>query len=204
MKINSEINLVQDAYRVQIDTVEFTSFEYDQMLAFGEPQIDIGGSFSEAITRPGQTNTTVVITHGTTGTGATAVAVIGANNTILGVTVTAGGSGYDSATVAFVGDGTGATATATVVGGVVTAIVVTAPGTNYHAVPYTTNFTLPSALRRISTDFPIVQVFDFGDYADADARAKTYNDTIVNRLTTAKSALVTQTTNFQGETLVTV
>jgi hypothetical protein len=50
--------------------------------------------------------------------------------------VTAGGSGYTSATVGFTGGGgTGATATATVVGGVVTAITVTAYGSGYTSAP---------------------------------------------------------------------
>lgn len=47
------------------------------------------------------------------------------------IKVTAGGSGYTSATVAITGDGTGATANATVDGGEVTAITVTSGGSGY-------------------------------------------------------------------------
>ena len=48
------------------------------------------------------------------------------------IEVTAGGTGYSSApTITITGDGTGATANATVSGGAVTAITVTAKGTNY-------------------------------------------------------------------------
>lgn len=56
---------------------------------------------------------------------------------ITGVAVTSGGSGYTSApTVSFTGgSGTGAAATATVVGGVVTGITVTDPGTGYTSAP---------------------------------------------------------------------
>jgi hypothetical protein len=48
------------------------------------------------------------------------------------IKVTAGGSSYASApTVTIIGDGTGATATATVVSGAVTAVTITAAGTDY-------------------------------------------------------------------------
>jgi len=205
MKIRSNIELQDDRYRVQIDTLGFTALEEEQMLAYGEPLVDIGSNFSEAVTRPSQVNTAVVITPVSGGTGATAVAVISASNTILSVTVTAGGTGYaNGANISFTGDGSGATATATIVSGVITSIVVTAPGTNYHAVPYTCAFTLLAAPRRIRTDFPVVQVFDLNDFPDADARAKVFADTIVSRLTTAKATLLAQTTPFQGESLVTV
>jgi len=61
-----------------------------------------------------------------------AAAVSGAIGNII---VTNGGSGYTSApTVTIAGDGTGATATATVSGGAVTAINITAAGTGYSYV----------------------------------------------------------------------
>ena len=54
------------------------------------------------------------------------------NGKIYNAILTSGGSGYTSApTVEIVGDGTGATATATVIGGVVTAINITNNGTGY-------------------------------------------------------------------------
>ena len=54
------------------------------------------------------------------------------------IEVTAGGTGYTSApTVAITGDGSGATATATVSGGAVTAVTVTGKGTNYRVVDVT-------------------------------------------------------------------
>jgi len=54
------------------------------------------------------------------------------------IEVTAGGTSYTSApTVAITGDGSGATATATVSGGAVTAVTVTGKGTNYRVVDIT-------------------------------------------------------------------
>ena len=51
---------------------------------------------------------------------------------IYNIKITTAGTGYTSApTITVAGDGTGTTATATVVGGAVTNIVVTAPGTGY-------------------------------------------------------------------------
>jgi fibronectin-binding autotransporter adhesin len=53
---------------------------------------------------------------------------------------TSGGAGYTTATVDIVGDGTGATATATIVGGVVTGVVLTNRGSGYTFAP-TVNIT---------------------------------------------------------------
>ena len=63
------------------------------------------------------------------GNGATAVASVGANGTVTGITLTSPGSGYTAALVNITGAGTGATAAASVAGsGSVTAITVDARG----------------------------------------------------------------------------
>lgn len=74
-----------------------------------------------------------------TGGGATATAEL-TSEAVSGVTVTAGGSGYEvTPTVTLSGGGgTGATATATVSGGIVTAINVTNGGSGYTAAPTVT------------------------------------------------------------------
>jgi FtsP/CotA-like multicopper oxidase with cupredoxin domain len=66
------------------------------------------------------------------GTGATAVATVGANGAVTGIALTSPGSGYTSATVIIAGAGISATAIATVTtGGVVTGITVDTPGAGY-------------------------------------------------------------------------
>ena len=68
------------------------------------------------------------------GTGATAVATVGANGSITAIDVTNGGSGYGTAKVTITGSGSGATANATIIKkGAVTAITVVTGGHGYTA-----------------------------------------------------------------------
>jgi FtsP/CotA-like multicopper oxidase with cupredoxin domain len=72
------------------------------------------------------------VTIGGDGTGAKAVATVGGNGAITGITVTDPGSGYTGAPVTITGAGTGALATATITNsGAVVAINVTANGGAY-------------------------------------------------------------------------
>lgn len=76
---------------------------------------------------------------------------------ITAITVTVGGSGYTTApTVGFAGGGgSGAVATATVVGGVVTTVTVTTAGTGYTSAPtvaFTGTGTLAAATATVSPD----------------------------------------------------
>ena len=76
----------------------------------------------------------VTVTINGDGSGATAVATVGANGAVTGITITNPGSGYTAATVAITGAGSGATADAVVTpSGVVTAINVDAGGSGYTA-----------------------------------------------------------------------
>jgi len=59
------------------------------------------------------------------------IELLAINGSIDAIVVTAGGTGYTTATVAITGDGTGATATATIVSGVITKITMTDVGSGY-------------------------------------------------------------------------
>ncbi len=73
-----------------------------------------------------------VTINGAHETTATAVASVGSNGVITGITVTDPGSGYTAATVSFAGAGAGATARAVVTGtGAVTGVTVGAGGSGY-------------------------------------------------------------------------
>src|SRR5262245_38481454 len=68
------------------------------------------------------------------GSGATAVATVGAGGSITAITVTDGGHGYTNAKVSITGSGSGGTASATIVKkGAVVDILLTAPGHGYTA-----------------------------------------------------------------------
>lgn len=108
MKLRTNIDNVNGRYEAQVDTFGFTANEETQMLNFGEPLVDVGGTFSGTVTRPDTANTTIAV--GGNGTGATAVPIV-QNGSVTGATVTNQGSGYTSAPVTFVGDGSGATGT---------------------------------------------------------------------------------------------
>ena len=81
-----------------------------------------------------------VVTITGDGSGAEARAVVNSSGAVSGITVIKGGTGYTTATVAIADtrsvtapevNGSGATATATVAGGIITGITVTAGGINY-------------------------------------------------------------------------
>lgn len=81
------------------------------------------------------TSPAATVTINGIGSGAEAVATVGANGAVTGITVTKPGSGYDTtATVTIGGAGAGALATPTVtLTGIVTEIVVDTPGAGYTA-----------------------------------------------------------------------
>jgi hypothetical protein len=73
------------------------------------------------------------------------------------------------------------------------------PGSYYQVM-----FTLPVRHRRVPSDFPVKQIFDLVDYADADKLAKVYAQVMTERLTAAKDSLVKEKVDYIEETLVTV
>jgi hypothetical protein len=205
MQIGTNIEATAGRYRVELVTLKFTALEDQKIQEFGEPVIDAGSTISGSASRPNQTNTTATITPVSGGSGATVSVSVDPTGAINNVQVLTGGSGYSGgATIAFAGDGSGATASVQVTGGVVTGVTVITGGTGYHNVPYSVSFVLPPALRRLRSDFPVVKVFDTADTPDADVMARVYADTIISRLTAAINTLKTQTSPFEGEFVTTV
>ncbi len=100
---------IDTGYNVIDDFESLKTFDIDPSVTkFGmidSIQVTSGGS--------GYTSATVSITS-TTGTSATAIAVV-SNGTISAINVTNPGTGYKDATVVIAGDGSGATATATLI-----------------------------------------------------------------------------------------
>lgn len=205
MKILSSIENIDGRYHVQVATGGFTAHEEELLLQFGEPTIDVGSDITGSASRPGQTDTLVTITPTNGGAGAQATVTLDSDGSIASFTIVDGGSSYENgASATITGDGDNATADVVIEAGVVTELTITNAGAGYHQVPTATEYTLPPGLRRIRRDSPFIQVFDLNDYPDSDVRAKVWSDTIVNRLTVAKTTLVTSSSAFLGQTMVTV
>jgi hypothetical protein len=203
MKIDVDIVCIDGRYNVQVSTPKFTALEEQKMQEFGQPLIEIGGDFTGTVSRPGQTNTTATVSGGG-GSGATLTVDI-ENGAVVDLDIAAGGTGYTVVpTIIISGDGIGASATCTISGGAVVTVTVNDEGSGYHVVPITVEFTLPTATRRMESDFPVKQVFDLADTPNADVMAKVWADAIVTRLTSAKNTLIAMTTPLEGETGITV
>lgn len=104
MKVHTQIDVANGRYQGQVSIVEVSHAEAEQIRTLGDPIVETGGSFSGSLTRPGTTNTTILITGN--GNGATAVPTL-ENGSIVDVTVTDPGSDYTQAIVTAVGDGNG-------------------------------------------------------------------------------------------------
>jgi len=63
----------------------------------------------------------------------------------------------------------------------------------------TPTFTLPSNLVKVKSEVPITQTFDVRDYANAEARADKWEETISARINAAVVALRTETDDFTRE-----
>jgi|AntRauTorckE6833_2_1112554.scaffolds.fasta_scaffold29931_2 hypothetical protein len=71
-------------------------------------------------------------------------------------------------------------------------------------VPTDVDFTLSDEQRRLKSDFPLIKYFDLDDDVDSDVKAKVYTDEIVSRITAAKSTLLTNVNDWEGETVTTL
>jgi hypothetical protein len=70
--------------------------------------------------------------------------------------------------------------------------------------PIAVDFDLPLAQRRLTTDFPVREIFDLEDDAESDVKAKVWGDTIKARIVTAKATLLSQASDFVGEDIETI
>jgi hypothetical protein len=60
MKIYSNIEIVNDAYVAQVGIQAVSPTEQEALDRFGEPAVDVGGSFTGSLTRPGDVSPTAV------------------------------------------------------------------------------------------------------------------------------------------------
>ena len=60
MKINSSVEIVNDTYIAAVGVLGLTPVEQLAVDQFGEPVVDVGGSFSGSLTRPGAGSPTTV------------------------------------------------------------------------------------------------------------------------------------------------
>jgi hypothetical protein len=164
-----------------------------RMRKFGEPEIELGGTFIG---------------------GATAASTIG-SGAVTAITILDGGNNYPSTPTVVIsgGGGSGATATATLTNGVVTSITVTGGGTSYTSAPTVTitspanQFTLPSEKVKIRSGFPVRREFDStASPFDTNTLTKVnaYKDEIQARFVAAITALRAETDSFTGEEVDTV
>jgi len=204
MKISHKIDSRNSLYIAQVEQPSLTAVEMEKVTQFGQPRIQVGGTFAGTVDRPGYTTTTLTVTGGG-GSNATAVPVLNGNGGIESVVITAGGTGYNSLpAITIAGVGVGGSLQAVTLNGVVTGITVLAPGYGYQMAMASVNFTLPACLRRMLTDFPVVETFSLDDTYDADAQAQVWAETVEQNLIQARDALLAQTAPLEGEFLQTV
>ena len=109
MQIRTDIENINGRYNVQVSTTSFSAQEEEKLRAFGEPLVEVGGSFGATVSRPGQTNTVLSI-YPVIGNPASLLPVI-ASEIISSVSVIDPGEGYTSALISVAGDGVGASLT---------------------------------------------------------------------------------------------
>lgn len=164
-----------------------------RMRKFGEPEIDLGGTFIG---------------------GAIGTAILSSTN-VASVTIIDGGNNYPSApTVSFSGGaGTGAAGTAVLTNGVVTSVTITNGGSGYTSAPTVTfssaanEFSLPTCNVKIRSGFPVRREFDStASPFDTNTLTKinAYKDTIQTRFTAAITALRNLSDSFSGEEIDTI
>ncbi len=112
------------------------------------------------------------------GTGAALGTVVTVANAVTAVPVTTGGTNYPYATIPVTftgGGGTGATAFATVVAGIVISVTVTAGGSGYTTVPTATLSVSGATAAGGGRLFPVNMVPESGEYTYDNPKSETYS-----------------------------
>lgn len=204
MKIRKLVENLGGRYHVQITPFDFTALEEEKLDVFGEPIVNVGGTFLGYVTRFGQVNT-VVTPSGGGGLGATFEPIIDINGAIVEIKILTPGTGYTSTpTLTITGAGFNAEALAVIDAGKVIDIEIIASGTGYQKTPVNVSFTLPNRHRRLRSDFPVKQVFDLADDVNADAKAEHWAKTIQDRMIEARDSVLLRARPLEGETVITV
>lgn len=185
-------SIENDLYILQFvnDTDALGEEDKKRMRKFGEPEINLGGTFIG---------------------GATGFAVL-STGTVGSVVITTGGNGYQTApAVTFTAPTSGTTAqgTAVITNGVVTSVTITTAGSGYgstaptvtFATP-TDNFSLPNEFVKVRSGFPVRREFDSTAApfdTNTNIKVSAYKAEIQRRFTAAFTTLRTLSDTFTGE-----
>lgn len=138
MQLFTDIRLANGRYSAQITSTRWTEQQRIALDSFGEPVIDIGGTFTGSVARPGQSNTIVTFTPVSGGSEAAATPII-SNGAVTSFTINSGGYNYATAPTITIAappaGGVQAVASATVGGGAITALTIANGGSGYGAPP---------------------------------------------------------------------
>lgn len=177
-----------DVYTINfvVDADALSTSDKNLMNKFGEPEINVGGTFIG---------------------GAIGTAVL-SSGSVASITIVSGGNSYPSAPAVTFSSGSAA-GTAVLTNGAVTSVTITNGGSGYGSTPPTVTFTapanqfiLPDEYVKIRSGFPIQKEFDStAPPFDTNTLVKVnaYKDHIQTLWTAAITNLRTQVDSFTGE-----
>jgi hypothetical protein len=210
MNISKIINLENGIWFAQIgldggpEMGGLTPRELEAVKHFGDPLVEVGGTFTGFGSRANVVAPTLTVTGD--GAGATLSVDRIENGVITQVSVAAGGSGYSSTgvTVTAGTGGSGASFSLTLTGDVVTGVTIDDGGSGYFSPTPYLNFELAANQRRLVADFPFRYRESVEDYFDADAMVRFWADTVQNRMAAAKDTILEKLKQYPSKTVTTV